>query len=90
MCYPFGYFASEGFKNDQICHFAWETIRILETIGLKVRAVIAYGAFPNRKFIRLYNVIDNGNMKDGVVYWALNEWCPRELIWFPFVILSLY
>ena len=55
-----------------------------------MRAVIAYGAFPNRKFIRLYNVIDNGNMKDGVVYWAWNEWCPRELIWFPFVILSLY
>ena len=86
LCYPFGYFASEGFKSDQIYHCAWEAIRILEAIGLKVRAVVADGASPNRKFIRLHNMIDNGNMEDGVVYWAWNEWCPGELMRFYFVL----
>ena len=81
---------SEGFKSDQIYHCAWEAIRILEAVGLKVRAVVADGASPNRRFIRLHNMIDNGNMEDVVIYWTWNEWCPGELIWFYVVLLSLY
>ena len=35
-------------------------------------------------------MIDNGNMEDGVVYWARNEWCPDELMRFYFLLFFLY
>ena len=44
LCYPFGHFASEGFNSDQLYHCAWEAVGILESLSLKVRAVIADGA----------------------------------------------
>ena len=40
LCYPFGHLASDGFTSDQLYTCVWEAIRILESIGLNVRAVV--------------------------------------------------
>ena len=76
LCYPFGHFASEGFNSDQLYHCAWEAIGILESLSLKVRAVVADGAAPNRKFMKLHRLIGDENVKNGIVYWTWKEWCP--------------
>ena len=47
--YAFGNFANEGFDSDQIFPCALEAIRILESIGMCVRAITEDGASPNRK-----------------------------------------
>lgn len=75
--YVFGHFASEGFTSDQIFHCAHEAIGILESIGLKVRAVTADGASPNRKYFKLHKLPENTketNLFHGNVYWAYNPW----------------
>ena len=54
LCYAFGHFASEGFTSDLLYSCVLEAIRILESIGLKVCAVVSDGASSNRKFYRLY------------------------------------
>lgn len=53
LIYPFGYFASMGFTAAQIYPCIWEATKILESIGFYVRAFIADGASPNRKFFKL-------------------------------------
>lgn len=80
LCYPFGHFASDGFTSDQIYHSAWEAIGILEQMDLKVHAIIADGASPNRKFMKLHKLENEENMADGVVYWTWNEWCSGKYI----------
>eukprot|EP00111_Clytia_hemisphaerica_P020420 TCONS_00060169-protein len=75
--YVFGHFASEGFTSDQIFHCAHEAIGILESIGLKVRAVTADGASPNRKYFKLHKLPENTketNLFHGNVYWAYSPW----------------
>ena len=85
LCYAFGHFASEGFTSDQLYPCVWEAIRILESIGLKVRAVVSDGASPNRKFYRLHKMFAEDNVEDGVVFWTLNKWCPgNNLLMFKF------
>ena len=80
LCYPFGHFASTGFTSDQLYFCAWEAVRILELMNLKVRAITADGASPNRKFFKLHklNVV---NVEDNVVFWTWNEWCLGKSLW---------
>ncbi|XP_065652969.1 uncharacterized protein LOC136080281 [Hydra vulgaris] len=82
LCYYFGHFASEGFKNDQIYSCAWNAIMILESIGLKVRAIVSDGATANRKFYNLHKMEDSSNISEGVVYWTLNHCAPERKIFF--------
>ena len=78
--YAFGHFASEGFDSDQIFPCALEAIRILESIGLCVRAITADGASPNRKSFNLHKLENQENVKDGVVYWTY-PWAPLRKIY---------
>ena len=80
LCYPFGHFASEGFTSDQIFPCAHEAIRILESIGCKVRAITADGASPNRKYFKLHRMDGGENNEHGVTYWSWNLWCPTRKI----------
>ncbi|XP_065675289.1 uncharacterized protein LOC136091541 [Hydra vulgaris] len=82
LCYYFGHFASEGFKSDQIYSCAWNAIMILESIGLKVRAIVSDGATANRKFYNLHKMEDSSNISEGVVYWTLNHCAPERKIFF--------
>ena len=80
--YAFGHFASEGFDCDQILPCAHEAIRNLEAIGLKVRAVTADGASPNRKYFRMHKLNTGENVSHGVVYWCWNSWSPDRRLYF--------
>uniref|UniRef100_A0A7M6DPD0 Uncharacterized protein n=1 Tax=Clytia hemisphaerica TaxID=252671 RepID=A0A7M6DPD0_9CNID len=80
--YSFGHFASEGFESDQIFYCAYEATRILEGIGLKVRAMTADGASPNRKFFNLHRMSEEDNTINGSVYWAKNPWDWERNIYF--------
>ena len=80
--YAFGHFASEGFDSDQISPCALEAIRILESIGLYVRAITADGTSPNRKYFNLHKLENQENVKDDVVYWTYNPWAPLKKIYF--------
>ena len=80
--YAFGHFAGEGFDSDQIFPCALEAIRILESIGLCVRAITADGSSPNRNYFNLHKLENQENVKDGVVYWTYNPWAPLRKIYF--------
>ena len=80
--YTFGHFASEGFESDQIFHCAHEAARLLEGLGLKVRAITADGASPNRKFFNLLKMDCGENTINGSVYWAANHWDWSRKIYF--------
>ncbi|XP_065680434.1 uncharacterized protein LOC124806350 [Hydra vulgaris] len=67
LCYYFGQFASEVFNSDQIYSCTWNAIMILESIGLKVRAIVSDGATRIRKFYNLHKMDDSSNMTEGVV-----------------------
>ena len=40
--------------------------------------IVADGASPNRKFMRLHAWNSEENTKDGVIYWTWNEYCPGK------------
>ena len=56
--YAFGHFAS-----DQIFPCPLEAIRILESIGLCVRAITFNGTSPNRKYFNLHKLENQENVK---------------------------
>ena len=65
--FPLAHFSTEGATGDLLYPIVWEGIRNIESTGLKVLAVTADGASPNRKFFRMH-----GSLKDGVVYKTKN------------------
>ncbi|XP_065647648.1 uncharacterized protein LOC136077071 [Hydra vulgaris] len=81
--YVFGHFASAGgLSSSQLYFTIWDGVRQLESVGLKVMAVVADGASPNRKFMRLHSWKSEENTKDGVIYWTWNECCPDRKMFF--------
>ncbi|XP_047142661.1 uncharacterized protein LOC124816953 [Hydra vulgaris] len=81
--YVFRHFASHGgLMSSQLYFTIWEGVRQLESIGLKVIAIAADGASPNRKFMRLHAWNTKKNTKDGVIYWTWNEFCLQRKIFF--------
>ena len=48
--FPLAHFSTEGVTADLLFPIVWEGIRVVESTGLKVIAVTADGASPNRKF----------------------------------------
>ncbi|XP_065654090.1 uncharacterized protein LOC136080809 isoform X2 [Hydra vulgaris] len=81
--YVFGHFASAGgLSSSQLYFTIWDGVRQLESVGLKVMAIVADGASPNRKFMRLHSWKSEENTKDGVIYWTWNECCPDRKMFF--------
>ncbi|XP_065662264.1 uncharacterized protein LOC124811383 isoform X3 [Hydra vulgaris] len=81
--YVFGHFASAGgLSSSQLYFTIWDVVRQLESVGLKVMAIVADGASPNRKFMRLHSWKSEENTKDGVIYWTWNECCPDRKMFF--------
>ena len=68
--FPLAHFATEGVTGDQLYPIVWEGIRIIESTGLKVIAVTADGASPNRKFFHMHG--------DGTVYKTRNLYASDE------------
>ena len=88
--YVFGHFASAGgFSSSQLYITIWDGVRQLESVGLKVMAIVADGASPNRKFMRLHAWNSEENTKDGVIYWTWNECCPAKYKNFVYCITTI-
>ena len=52
----FGHFASSsGMTSSQLYHVIREGVNLLESIDLKVLAIVADGALTNRKFFKLHH-----------------------------------
>ena len=47
--YSLGHFATDGFDSHQLFSTAWEAVKLLEAIGLKVVSMKSDEATPNRK-----------------------------------------
>ena len=65
--FPLAHFSTEGVTGNLLYPIICEGIRIVASTGLKVIAITADGASPNRKFFRMH-----GSSKDGVVYKTKN------------------
>ena len=82
MCFPVGYFSSQGFDSAQLFPVVWEAIRILQTAGFNVAAMVCDGAAPNRRFYKLHDLADGENKSpDGVIYWVYNKYCRSRKIY---------
>eukprot|EP00111_Clytia_hemisphaerica_P019846 TCONS_00058509-protein len=84
LFYVFGHFASSsGMTSSQLYHVIWEGISLLESIDLKVLAIVADGASTNRKFFKLHNWETKENFSpENVIYWTWNECCPTRKLYF--------
>ena len=56
--FPLAHFSTEGVTADLLFPIVWEGIRVVESTGLKVIAVTADGASPNRKFFKMHDTGD--------------------------------
>ena len=52
--FPLAHFPTSSITGDQLFTIVWEAVERLERIGLKVLAITADGAGPNRKFFHLH------------------------------------
>lgn len=50
----FGFFPTKDLSADAIFPCAWEAVAVLESLGFKVRCMIADGASSNRKCLKLH------------------------------------
>ena len=66
--FPIAYFPSNGFISYQLHLCVWEAVRILGSLGFKVRGLVSDGATPNRKFYQMHLHFDKNNQEDGVTY----------------------
>ena len=77
--FPLAHFATVGVTADTLYPIVWEGIRLVESSGLKVIAVTADGAGPNRKFFKMH-----GNKKDGLIFNTKNLFASddRDIFFF--------
>lgn len=75
LTYPFGYYGSTGMTGSQLFPCALEATRVLEAIGLKVRAWICDGCSSNRKFFSICKGDDEG-------FWTRNPFDNSRKIYF--------
>ena len=50
----FAYYPCVGFRSEKLYHLIWPAVEFLESAGFYVRALVADGASPNRKFFKLH------------------------------------
>lgn len=70
--FPLAHYPSLGVTGDELLPIVWEVVRFVETTGLKVIAITADGAAPNRRFFRMHG---NGN---GLTYKVKNIYAADE------------
>lgn len=70
--FPLAHYPSLGVTSSELLPIVWEVVRFVETTGLKVIAITADGAAPNRRFFRMHG---NGN---GLVYKVKNIYAADE------------
>ncbi|XP_071855332.1 uncharacterized protein [Apostichopus japonicus] len=75
---PIAYFTTCELKGDDLFPIVWRCIRHLELFSIRVRAIIADGASPNRKFFKLHETVTD----DGLTYYTQNPFRERERIYF--------
>ncbi|PIK35626.1 hypothetical protein BSL78_27545 [Apostichopus japonicus] len=75
---PIAYFATCELKGHDLFPIVWQCIRHLELFSIRVRAIIADGASPNRKFFKLHETVTD----DGLTYYTQNPFRERERIYF--------
>ena len=83
MCkadYPFLWYPCTGFNAEQLWGVVWKATRVLEDLGLQVRAWTCDGATPNRKFFRTQERI--GGTYQGITYYTENKFAPGRRIYF--------
>ena len=71
ISFPIAYFPSNGFDSYQLYPCVWEAVRILESVGFKVRGLVSDGATPNRKFYRMHLHFEKDNQKEMVSHIGL-------------------
>ena len=71
--FPLAHFSTEGVTGDILYPIVWEGIRLIESAGLKVIAITADGASPNRKFFRIH-----GSSKNNTVYKTKNVYASDD------------
>ena len=76
LCSPTGYDSSMGFTGDQLFPLVWESTRILEELGFKVKSWTCYVATPNQKFLRINS---DGQNQD---YYARNIFDQNSKMYF--------
>ena len=76
LSYSFTTFATTGANSYQIFTLFWKAVSLLENINLKVIAVTADGASPNRKFFRMHKQIDGGS--DQTVVYRTKNLCSKD------------
>ncbi|XP_071810703.1 uncharacterized protein [Apostichopus japonicus] len=75
---PIAYFATCELKGDDLFPIVWQCIRHLELFSIRVRAIIADGASPNKKFFKLHETVTD----DGLTFYTQNPFRERERIYF--------
>ena len=80
--FPIAYFPSNGFDIYPLYPCVWEVVRILESVGFKVRGLVSDGATLNRKFYRMHLHFDKHNQKDGITYSTWNQYAPNRKPYF--------
>ena len=77
--FPLAHFSTEGITADLLFPIVWDGVASVESTGLKVIAITADGASPNRKFFRMHKT-----SKDKFVYKTKNLYAPddREIYFF--------
>ena len=82
LCFPVGYFGSQGFDSAQLFLTVWQAIRVLKTVGLHVVAMDCGGASPNRQFYRIHELTDGENKSPNrAVYWIYIRFDKRQKIY---------
>lgn len=52
--FPLAHYPSRGVTSYELFPIVWEVVRLVESTGLKVIAITADGAAPNRRFFRMH------------------------------------
>ena len=74
----FGHHVLTGLTSDQLCPLVWETTRILECVGFKVRAWVCNGASSNRKFFKTNHL----EQETGIMYLTVIKFKSSPKIYF--------
>lgn len=75
--FPYAHFLTRNLTGDQLFSVAWEAVERLERAGLKVIAITADGASPNRKMFRM-----NSNSTNPLCYKTRNPYSKEREIFF--------
>ena len=74
---PIAFFPTCALNHSDIYETVWHTVSVVESRGLQVRAIVADGALPNRKFFK-----QSTSSESEVPYWTWNPVDPTRKIFF--------